>query len=309
MKINTVAILGAGAIGAYFIWGLSEKLGENLWIVADGDRKKRLTENGIIINDRKYNLNVKSPKEAKGVDLLLVCVKYGALRESLDDIAQVVDDHTTVVSLLNGVDSEQIISERIGKEKLLYSIIKIASQRVGNHIKFDGPATFGVCFGEQNGIISERVNAVAEVLSDTELHYQISEEINREIWFKYALNISRNLPQAIVGCGVGAYDDSEHMAYISNKLREEVAAVAAAKGIDISHTGNGKGKSSPSEKWARYSTLQDIDAGRHTEIDMFSGTLIRLGKELQVPTPYNELVYHVIKSIEEKNDGLFDYQQ
>lgn len=60
---------------------------------------------------------------------------------------------------------------------------------------------------------------------------------------------------------------------------------------------------------ARYSTLQDLDAGRHTEIDMFSGALIRMGKELGIPTPYNEYTYHIIKALEEKNDGKFDYQK
>ena len=58
---------------------------------------------------------------------------------------------------------------------------------------------------------------------------------------------------------------------------------------------------------ARYSTLQDLDAGRHTEIDMFSGALIRMGKELGIPVPYNEYTYHMIKALEEKNDGKFDY--
>lgn len=46
---------------------------------------------------------------------------------------------------------------------------------------------------------------------------------------------------------------------------------------------------------ARYSTLQDLDAGRHTEIDMFSGALIRMGRELGIPTPYNEFAYHMIR--------------
>ena len=52
---------------------------------------------------------------------------------------------------------------------------------------------------------------------------------------------------------------------------------------------------------------QDLDAGRHTEIDMFSGALMRMGRELGIPTPYNEYTYHMIKALEEKNDGLFDY--
>ena len=54
--------------------------------------------------------------------------------------------------------------------------------------------------------------------------------------------------------------------------------------------------------------LQDIDSGRHTEIDMFSGVMMRMGKELGIPTPYNEYTYHMIKALEEKNDGVFEYQ-
>ena len=60
---------------------------------------------------------------------------------------------------------------------------------------------------------------------------------------------------------------------------------------------------------ARYSTLQDIDAGRHTEKDMFSGAMMRMGKELGIDTPYNEYTYHIIKALEEKNDGMFDYYE
>ena len=52
MKINSVAIIGAGAIGSYFVWGLSEKLGDKLWIVASGDRKIRLENQGIDINNK-----------------------------------------------------------------------------------------------------------------------------------------------------------------------------------------------------------------------------------------------------------------
>ena len=59
---------------------------------------------------------------------------------------------------------------------------------------------------------------------------------------------------------------------------------------------------------ARYSTLQDLDAKRQTEIEMFSGALMRMGEELGIPTPYNEYTYHMIKALEEKNAGKFDYE-
>lgn len=116
-----------------------------------------------------------------------------------------------------------------------------------------------------------------------------------------------NLPQAILGAGVGCYRDSVHMKAISEGLRKELEAVAAAKGIDISIVEGSSGSGSAVLPTARYSTLQDIDAKRHTEIDMFSGALMRMGKELGIPTPYNEYTYHMIKAIEEKNDGRFNY--
>ena len=90
-------------------------------------------------------------------------------------------------------------------------------------------------------------------------------------------------------------------------LRRELEAIAAAKGIDMQKVDAVSGKGCAVKPSARYSTLQDLDAGRHTEIDMFSGTLIRMGKELGIPTPYNEFTYHMIKALEEKNDGKFDY--
>ena len=90
MKIQNVALLGAGAVGSYFIWGLSDKLGERFSVIASGDRKERLKNEGIIINEKHYTLNVKEPSEISDVDLLLISTKYGALNEILDDIKQLV---------------------------------------------------------------------------------------------------------------------------------------------------------------------------------------------------------------------------
>lgn len=308
MKIQTVAILGAGAVGAYFIWGLSEKLGKNLWVIAEGERKARLENEGILINEKKYALHVRTPKEARGVDLLLISTKYGALQDILEDVEVIVDEHTTVLSLLNGVDSEEIIGAGIGMEHMVYSMMKIASERKGSSIVFDAHSTLGVYYGEAGeSKPSERMFAIAELLTDTGIHFHMCEDIVREIWYKYAFNVSKNQPQAMVGCGVGAYEDSFYMAQLCKKLQEEVVAVAAAKGVDISSLESDSGKGSPSNKAARYSTLQDLDAKRHTEVDMFSGAVVRMGKELGVPTPYNEFTYNVIKALEEKNDGKFDY--
>ena len=304
MQIKTIALIGAGAIGAYFISCLTPKLKENFWVVAEGERKARLEAEGIIINGEKYTLNVKTPEEAKGADLVVVGVKYNGLASVLPMLKTIVTEQTLVLSPMNGVDSESIIGEAIGSEHVMHSFMFISSERNGNEINFRLGKGTGLNVGEVDGKPSARTEALSEVFAGTDFHCTIKEHILKDIWSKYTLNISRNLPQAIINVGQGAYADSEHIAYISNRMRDEVVMVAAAKGIDISDQASDKVKPYKVAPEARYSTLQDLDAKRQTEIEMFSGTLIRMAKELGLAVPFNEFAYHAIKSLEEKNAGL-----
>lgn len=308
MKIKSVAVLGAGAVGSYVIWGLSEKKDIRLGVIASGERAKRLKNKGCKINDTVYHPEVWTPEEAHGVDFLIVSLKYGALPGALDNITAVTGENTVIMSLMNGVDSEEIIAEKVGAEHLLHAVIKVASHKENDGYVFNPEATLGIIFGEVSAPYdSERVQAVLDLFSGTGLHYRATDCILEEIWSKFRLNVCNNLPQAILGAGVGCYRDSVHMKAISDGLRAELMAIAEAKGIDISKADVSSGRGSAVPPTARYSTLQDLDAGRHTEIDMFSGSLIRMGRELGIPTPYNEFTYHMIKALEEKNDGRFDY--
>ena len=307
MNIKKVAVLGAGAVGSYVIWGLSKRDGISLGVVAEGERAERLKK-GCIINDVTYNPEVWTPQEAQGADLLIVSLKYGALPDALDSIAAVTADNTTVMSLMNGVDSEEIIAAKIGAEHVIGALIKVASHKEGSGYYFDPETTIGIIFGEfEAPYNSERVEAIEKLFENTGINYRVTENIREEIWSKFRLNVCNNLPQAILGAGVGCYEDSVHMQAISEGLRKELEDVAKAKGIDIDKAGKSSSYGSAVPPTARYSTLQDLDAGRHTEIDMFSGALVRMGKELGVPTPYNEYTYHMIKALEEKNDGRFAY--
>lgn len=305
MKIESVALIGAGAVGAYFIWGLSEKLGENFCVVAKGERKERLEHEGIVINGKPYVLLVKEPEEVQNVDMLLIASKQEALYGMLEDIKTIVGENTIVISLLNGVSSEEIIGNGIGMEHMLYSFMRIASVRKGNQITFPPEQTAGIYVGEKD--IKEptkRVLAVEELFHDTEIHYNFAENIVLDMWFKYAGNIAQNLPQAILSVGFQAYKDSSHVCYIAEKLWKEVAKVANARGIALTEKFTSFYGVKPD---ARFSTLQDLDAKRHTEIEMFAGEMMRMGKECGIEVPYCEYTYHLIKALEEKNDGRFEY--
>ena len=234
MKMKRVALLGAGAVGAYFIWGLSEKLGENFMVIASGERKERLQKDGITINDKHYHLNVKEPAEASDIDLLLVSTKYGALYDTLEDMKQLVSEHTTVASLLNGIDSEQIIGNAIGMEHMIYSLMRISAERKGNSVFFDPAGTAGFFYGEADTTEkTERILAMEELLADTGIGCNFVPDILGDQWMKFATNVAFNLPQAVFSVGAGAYTDSEHIDFISRKLWDEVRSIATVKEISL----------------------------------------------------------------------------
>lgn len=101
-----------------------------------------------------------------------------------------------------------------------------------------------------------------------------------------------------------AYIDSTYVHHIAASLWKEVSQVANAKGIPLQEELILFQGPKPD---ARFSTLQDLDEGRHTEIEMFAGEMMRMGKECQIAVPYCEYTYHLIKALEEKNDGKFEY--
>lgn len=308
MDFKRIALIGAGAVGCYILWGLSNKKNIDISVIASGERKERIENEGLIINDKLYRPEVKTPAEAHGADLVIVAVKYNALQSAVADIKEIVDEHTVVMSLMNGVDSEEVIASEIGDDHIVPALIKVASERKQNSIRFDPETTIGIIYGEKDGKRSDRTTAIGKLFEGTGLKYREADVILSEIWSKFRLNVGNNLPQAMLSVGVGAYGDSEHVAALREGLVKELDAIAEAKGIDISLADPSSTRGSKVSKRARYSTLQDLDAKRHTEVDMFSGAIIRMGKELGIHTPYNEFAFHMLKALEEKNDGLFDYE-
>lgn len=304
MEIRTAALLGAGGIGSYMVWGLSEALGPNFCVIADGARAARLRTSGLTINQKHYPLNVKTAQEAAGCDLLIVAVKHYSLEGALDAIRTAVGPRTIVISLLNGIDSEEILATAIGEEHLVWSMIRFSVQRSGGEASFDPAAAEGLFFGEREGEKTPRILALERFFAQTRIRAQAVPDIVAAQWRKLLINVSGNLPQAVFGVGYGAYFDSEHIAAIRVRLQEEVQRTAAALGVALELPDPAKAVFS---KTARFSTLQDLDAKRHTEVDMLLGVLLQKGAEHGLSLPYAEYTYHAIKALEEKNDGKFNY--
>ena len=313
MEIRSVALIGAGAVGSFIAYALAGKDGVDFCVVADGARKERLEREGIAVNNKKEIVTLRprvcTPEEAKGADLLLVAVKYTALDSVLEDIRTICSPDTVVLSLLNGIDSEEKIAEVIDPAQIVYSLMRVSSERRKNEegrdvVTFDPTIKWGVYLGEKGSPVkSARIEAIEDLFAGTTCSVYFMENILQDQWAKYASNICYNLPQAVLGVPFKASFDSAHVQFLRDRLLKEVTRVGAAMGIEVP---------GPSLSWdsclptARFSTLQDLDAGRHTEIEMFAGVLMRKAAEVGVEVPYATFAYHAIKALEEKNDGKFD---
>ena len=308
--ITKAAIIGLGAIGSYLASHLQTVLGDNLRIIAGGARKERLERDGVVVNGKRLHFHVVDPQEDCGGDypqLAIIITKFSGLSQALKDIKNQIGPHTIIMAPLNGVEKEEIVAASYGWENLLYSLARVSV------VMRDGKVTFSDAsaqmeFGEKhNETLSPRVQAVKALFESAGIKSVVPEDMERAIWLKYMCNVSENQSAAVLGIPFGAWNVSDDANWIREALVREVAAVAAKKGIriteeDIEEQGK-RLKNVPAAN--KPSTLQDLEAGRKTEVDMFAGTMMRLGKEYGVPTPYNELFYHAIRVLEQKNDRLF----
>ena len=272
--------------------------------IAQDSRKERLEREGIVVNGEKIPVRVQTPQEAKGADLIMICVKYNALPEAIDIVAQIADSHTIILCPMNGVDTEERISQRIGRQHILHSLMYIAAERTGHQIHIHDGVVPRIYFGRAAGFGSEEdLQAVRELFDRTGVCSKFHEDIMAAMWKKFAVNISTNIAQAIVGCNYGAYKTSPFMNRLGQILSDEVMAVAREKGISFTYDFQHSLQVTGPDDTARFSTLQDLMARRETEIDMFCGAVMRMGKECGIRTPYNEFAYLTIKALEEKNNG------
>ena len=302
--IRRVAVLGAGALGAVYA-KIFHQAGITTTLVAKGERFERIQRDGIYINDTRYRLPVLNAADADNnftADLVIVATKYHQLSSALPDLANVVGRNTLFVSLLNGLTSEDIIGEMYGRENVLLSIaMNLDARREENRIYHTRPPL--LVFGEVNNLkTSSKVQAVQEILDEVGISYQTPEDMNRTMWWKFMINVGMNQSSAVTGATFGRYKSEQELRWLKETLMREVIAVAKAEGVDL----RDEDATSFYETLdiiaedGKTSMLQDIEASRKTEVEMFAPVVIELGKKHGIPTPVNQTVFSVIRTLEEQ---------
>lgn len=307
--IEKITLIGLGAMGCFFAPRLYQCYGKNFRVLANGERKKRLETEGVWVNGSQYIFPVlDTDVKNDTADLIIISTKDTGYQQALEDIRNQVGPNTIIMTVLNGVESEEKAAALYGWEHVIYSLMRVSIVMQDGHADFE-PDSGKVHFGDKDGqgtgdsfIPSKRVMEVARVFQKAGIPYLVEEDVLFSMWWKFMANIGENMTCALLGIPFGGFRYSEDANWLRHAAMKEVAAIANAKGIMI-----GEKEMAVQDKIVcqipphnKPSTLQDLENHRKTEIEMFAGTVCRMGRELRIPTPVNEILYHGIKTLENK---------
>lgn len=299
--IRNVYLSGLGAIGSAFAGRLFDFDPKCLKVLADGERIKRYTRDGVTVNGKAYPFRYLRPEEGgPPADLILIAVKNHHLAQAIQDIRKYVAEDTIILSLLNGIVSEEIIGREYGLEKMLYSfVVGTDAVREGTHTRFSNIGK--IVFGERSNSLTPKVAAVKELFDRAQIPYQIPEDILRELWWKFMMNVGVNQVSAVLRAAYGVFSTVSEARELMEMASREVVAIATKVGVNLSEADIAKYIAvlktiSPEGKT---SMLQDVEAGRKTEVEVFAGTVIEMGRKYGVPTPVNEILFKEIRVLEQ----------
>ncbi|MGP7817687.1 ketopantoate reductase family protein [Niallia sp. 01092] len=300
--IKKIAIVGLGAIGSVY-GDMLQKTGEfQVKAIVDQKRKERYEQTGIYVNNELVSLSYITPEEVgEAADLIIVSVKYGQLGEAISAIKHHVGENTTILSLLNGITSEEELAAVYGKEKIVYAMCNgIDSTRDGNSIFCSNPGK--ISFGEKkNYQITERVQQIKACFEQGQIPVEVPEDMERTLWYKFMINVGMNQVSAVTRSPYGFFQQPGFARDLAMRAMKEVIALAKAQNIDLKEKDmedffdNILSKIS---KDGKTSMLQDIEAKRLTEVSMFSEKVIDYGKRLNIDTPVNQTLYEIIRTVE-----------
>jgi len=301
MKIKKVALIGMGAVGTVYGNLLYNKYGSDFTVISDESRKSKLEKNGFTINGKTFHPNISSNSDNNiEYDLIIFAVKNYQLAGAIEDVRSFVGKNTILITFLNGVIARDIIQEAYPDNKVLYGLsMKIDAVR--NETGVVNTADGTIHFGEaDNRVISEEVQAVKDCFDDAGIENIVFPDMIRMYWKKFMLNVGINQVTAATRANYGKVTNIETSLILFREAMGEVLAIAKALNIDLREEDIDEFVALMSHfaPDSKTSMLQDVEAKRKTEVDYFGGTVVELGKKLNIPTPVNHVLYCIIKSME-----------
>ena len=299
-KIETIAIYGLGALGMLFGSSLQKEYGtERVKFLMDSARFSRHQNDRYTINDEPFAFSLQDIEDVKTPsDLVIVAVKGPSLPAVIDMMQPSVGKGTVIISLMNGISSEDMLAKRFDRQQILDCIaIGMDAMRDGTDLHYTRMGRIQI--GSRNGGQNEEVEAVAAVLRGAGVPYEALEDIRGAMWHKYLLNVGVNQACTAYETDYGHVTSPGPICDEMKQAMREVIRVAAAEGVTLSEKDIDEAiELEKTLKPDGYPSMrQDAIAGRTTEVDLFAGTVIALGQKYGIPTPVNEKYKRMIEHL------------
>jgi 2-dehydropantoate 2-reductase len=284
-------VLCAGAIGGYFGGRLLEA-GQDVTFLVRARRASEMEAWGLEIRSPNGDVSIAHPPVVlaedlrDGFDLILLSCKAYDLESAMDSMAPAVGAQTLILPLLNGMRHLDLLDARFGPERVLGGLCMISTtlEPGGQVTHFNTLDT--LAFGERDGSVSPRVEAIAEGFARASFESRLSPSIVQEMWEKWVFIASLAgitcLMRATVGDIVGA-----GAAPIAVALLEECAAISGGQGYAPRAESLGRSRDVLTRAGSPMvaSMFRDIERGARVEVEHLMADLLRRGEEKSIEAP------------------------
>ena len=297
-----VVFAGLGAVGCSYAAAMQEA-GVDVWALAGGERAKQL-EQGVVLNGgRTLHFPLLSPGEtAKApAGLLIFAVKFYALPAAIEDARACVGRDTVILSLLNGVGAEELLQRAFPENTVLYGrVAGLTANRTAGQLERGtlGRWQLGLEKNDPNAL-HPAVSGCLSLCRAANIPASAPADMLHAVWWKLMANAGLNQCSAVLRAPYGVFQTVPEARSMLLAAMEEVRLAAPAAGVTLlpEEADEYLALIDRMEPWGKTSMLQDVEAGRQTEVDVLAGSVLRYGKRLGVKTPVNQFLLWQIKAL------------
>ena len=289
-----VAVVGPGAMGCLFAAKLTKSGAHTTLVDYRTDRAARLQKSGITVEESGGTFTAKpsvSPHIPEGQHLVIVLTKAYSLKNLQ------FRDSNPILSLQNGLGNIETLCSMVGSARVLAGVTCEASTLLSEgHVKHvaAGPTIIG-------SWTSCSPNVAQEALEKAGFQIEVTESPGQRVWEKVAINAAINPLTALLGVPNGKLLEMREVRQLMRDLVVETAKVAATEGYKFGYSLVERTEEVCRETADNISSmLQDVRAGKRTEIDSISGEVLRRAQLASLPTPRTRVVWQLIKGLEQR---------
>mgnify|MGYP003718507147 FL=1 len=295
-----IAVMGAGGIGGCY-GGLLAQAGNDVTLIARGIHLAAIKEKGLQLVQPEGDFTVAvaatdDPSQVGPVDLVVFSVKAHQNSKAVPLIEPLIGEDTTILTIQNGVESADELGQDYGAERVLpgsaYLLSNIASPGVIKQLSL----VPRVAFGESNGDRSQRAVAIRDSFCEANIEAELSDDISKALWSKMLYNSPANGMASAARLSPRDLIEYPHGAAMFRSAIQEVANVGTAYGIPFGQDDvqGAMDLITARPMGARGSMQADLEAGRPLELEAIVGSVRRIGRKVNVPTPVFDMLYTLL---------------